>query len=178
MDRMAGDGCVAMRWVFACWGLAGRMVVGMQGWGLGGVEVGVGEGLDKRNAPQPELGDVTYFTGRTCCVRCPLFFGLCDGGGGDYRRPRTVAAGGARCPVLGANPVDVPCFCIQVAMRVFGVRRGYQGDTSPLARGAAGVPQLHFVVDDSRAVRCEAISIKHTISISINDVRSLPRELD
>ena len=25
----------------------------------------MGEGLDKRNAPQPELGGVNYFTGRT-----------------------------------------------------------------------------------------------------------------
>ena len=30
MGRMAGAGCVAVRWVFACLQVGGRMVVGMQ----------------------------------------------------------------------------------------------------------------------------------------------------
>ena len=42
---------------------------------------GMGDGEHKRNAPQPELGGVSYFTGRTWEARWPLFVG-CVGGGG------------------------------------------------------------------------------------------------
>ena len=105
--------------------------------------------MDKRNAPQPELGGVSYFTGRTCCVRWPLF-GRFVGGDEEYRRPRTEAVVAGR-PVDGAEPVGVARFWRQIRVCVTRARGGNAiADVHPLARVRA--PSLELVADDGGAI--------------------------